>query len=232
MRDYANAESYADKCLAVYNKLIDYNTVSETSTTPFSATNDELIYNAHQAAVYGLFTPTTTGAVGKLSPDLLGLYSNNDLRLPIYFSKAADGSYTRKRGYYGSGNYAFTGLATDELYLIKAECLARRSEMTAAIDELNQLLIKRYTNTSPYVPVTASSPADALTLVLTERRKELPWRGLRWFDIKRLNAGGANITLTRVLNGTTYTLEPNSPRYALPIPDDEIALSGIQQNVR
>eukprot|EP01037_Dinobryon_pediforme_P010934 gene10934-11017_t len=232
MRDYTNAESYADKCLSAYNTLIDYNTVNQTANTPFSATNDELIYNARQVAAYGLFTPATSNAPDKASPDLITLYSSNDLRLSIYFKKAVDGTYIRKRGYYGSGSYAFTGLATDEIYLIKAECLAHRNQTTAAMDELNQLLVKRYSNASLYINLTASSPAQALMLVLTERRKELPWRGLRWFDIKRLNAGGANITLTRVLNGTTYKLAPNSPLYALPIPDDEIALSGIQQNVR
>ncbi|SEM08104.1 hypothetical protein SAMN05216436_101351 [bacterium A37T11] len=55
-------------------------------------------------------------------------------------------------------------------------------------------------------------------------------RGLRWMDIKRLNKEGANITLTRNLNGQIYTLPPNDPRFALPIPEDVIDLSGMQQN--
>tara|TARA_R110002033_G_scaffold36621_1_gene75228 strand:+ start:3737 stop:3916 length:180 start_codon:yes stop_codon:yes gene_type:complete len=58
------------------------------------------------------------------------------------------------------------------------------------------------------------------------------WRGLRWQDIRRLNKEGAGITLTRTLKGENYTLPPNDPRYIFPIPDDEIALSGIKQNVR
>jgi len=39
-------------------------------------------------------------------------------------------------------------------------------------------------------------------------------------------------TVTHVINGVTYTLLPNDKRYALPIPDQEIQLTGIPQNVR
>jgi tetratricopeptide (TPR) repeat protein len=232
MRNYTQAESYADQCLGLYSTLIDYNTIDITARTPFSTTNDELIFNTKQVTAYGLFTPTNSSSLGKIPASVIALYNANDLRLSIYFAQLPDGSYYRKRGYYGQGNYPFTGLATDEVYLIKAECLARRGQTSIAMDELNQLLVKRYNNTITYVPVTAGSAADALDTVLLERRKELMWRGLRWQDLKRLNMEGANLTLTRMLNGVTYTLPPNDPRYVLPIPDDEIALSGIQQNPR
>jgi len=232
MRDYTNAEANADKSLTIYNKLIDYNTISKTATTPFSARNDELIFNAHQVSDYIEMTVTSATASDRVSMDLINTYASNDLRLPIYFAKGSDGTYARKRGYYGSGGFAFTGLATDELYLIKAECLARRGQTSSAMAELNQLLIKRYSSAITYVPLNASDATQALSIILTERRKELPWRGLRWSDLKRFNAGGANISLSRTLNGTTYTIAPNSPLYVLPIPNDEIALSGIQQNLR
>jgi len=55
-------------------------------------------------------------------------------------------------------------------------------------------------------------------------------RTLRYTDLKRLNKEGANITLTRFIKGQTYTLLPNDPRYALPIPDDVIQVSGMPQN--
>lgn len=233
MRKYQEAELNADKSLALYSTLIDYNTVSTTSTTPFSRTNDELIYQSRQVFNYSSMTINTTGTKSKISTELLSLYDANDLRKPIYFRLLADGvTYGKKIGYNGGGNYHFTGLATDELYLIKAECLARRNETQAAMDKLNQLLIKRFSNKSAYVTMTASSGTDAVSKIIVERRKELVWRGLRWQDIRRLNKEGFGITLTRTLNGTTYTLPPNDPRYVFPIPDDEIALSGIQQNIR
>jgi hypothetical protein len=53
---------------------------------------------------------------------------------------------------------------------------------------------------------------------------------LRWMDLKRLNKIGANITITRTLNGKTYTLVPNSPRYAIELPPVVIGLTGMPQN--
>ncbi|MBS1527424.1 MAG: RagB/SusD family nutrient uptake outer membrane protein [Bacteroidetes bacterium] len=229
MRDYASAETNADKALALYSTLIDYNTVSQTSSTPFSKTNDELIYNSSQVVAYSDFTGSSF-ALSTISQSVISLYDNNDLRLATYFKKSGT-TYTKKRGYYGTGLYPFTGLATDELYLIKAECLARDGNTDEAMTWLNNLLIKRF-RSGTFVPLTAANSTEALSLILTERRKELIWRGLRWHDLKRLNLEGANITLSRSLNGVNYTIPPNDPRYVFPIPSDEIALSGIQQNAR
>lgn len=232
MRNYTTAEKYADQALALYSTLIDYNTVIQTLITPFSKTNAELICNYGQGVSYSYMTANYAEAPDRASPLVIALYAPGDLRLKIVYGQNADGSYYKKRGYNGNGLYPFTGLATDELYLIKAECLARRSETTAAMDKLNQLLVLRFDKSKAYRAVTASSPADALTKILLERRKELVWRGMRWHDLKRLNKEGANITLSRTLNGTTYTLPPNDPRYVFPIPNDEITLSGIAQNPR
>jgi len=233
MRNYAAAEQYADHALTLYSTLIDYNTVSQTSITPFSRTNAELICSYTQGGgSYSFMTSNYIESPVRVSPLLISLYAPDDLRLKVVFGQNADGSYYKKRGYSGTGAYPFTGLATDELYLIKAECLARRNETKSAMDKLNQLLILRFDKTKTYRPITASSSTDALTKVILERRKELVWRGIRWNDLKRLNKEGANITLSRVLNGTTYTLSPNDPRYVFPIPNDEITLSGIAQNPR
>jgi len=230
MREYDKAELYADSCLGMYSKLIDYNGISPTSSTPFTNINDESIFSSHQVFTYLVTASTTSVKSVSIDTTLLSLYDSTDLRLDLYYSKNAS-NYTRKRGYYGSGLYPYSGLATDEIYLIKAECLARRNEYDLSIDVLNTLLQKRYKD-GTFVPLIASTAEDALEKVLQERRKELVFRGLRWVDLKRLNKEGANITLKRVLNDETYLLPPNDPRYVFPIPDDEIALSGISQNIR
>lgn len=234
MRNYADAELHADTCLKLYSKLIDYKTLSKTATAPFSITNDELIYSKIGVSKSAY---AATSRYTQLTSELIGLYPVNDLRLSIYFAKQADGTYDMKRAYHGNGSSPFIGLATDEVYLIKAECLARRGQFMESMDVLNQLLSKRWDRNAtvpakPYQDVVSSNTQEAIDKVLLERRKELVWRGLRWDDIKRLNNEGANIGLSRNLNGETYTLTPNSPRYVFPIPDDEISLSGIQQNLR
>jgi hypothetical protein len=229
MSQYPKAELYADSCLSIYSKLIDYNTVSNTARTPFLFSNDESIYYSVQTTDLTEVISSTLGRYS-ITPDLLNLYNANDLRQSIFFGTAANGTTLRKRTYSGR-SLIYTGLATDEIYLIKAECAARRSDIQTALNYLNTLLINRYA-TGTFIPLTASNPASALTLVLTERQKELIRRGLRWSDLKRFNKEGANIILTRVLNGQTYTLPPNDPRYLFPIPNDEISYSGITQNPR
>lgn len=236
MRNYQQSELYADKSLGLYSTIIDYNTIPKTSAFPFSVTNDELIYNTSASGAYN-FNITNAVSGTRISPDLIALYSANDLRLLHYFTRQTDNSYVKKFGYNGLNLYPFTGLATDEQYLIKAECLARRGEIVQSMDKLNQLIIKRWNSNAtvpsePYVNIVANNKEEALTMILLERRKELVWRGLRWFDLKRLNKENFAITITRTLNGVTYTLPPNDTKYIFPIPDDEVLLSGLQQNIR
>lgn len=230
MGNYTAAEKYADSCLAISDVLLDYNEVSQTSTTPFTDTNDEIIYYSNQVNNYiSGYTVTYQNYFG-MDPELIKLYEANDLRFPIFYQKNNLGNYSIKRGYV-RGLYAFTGIAVDEIYLIKAECAARNGGTNTALTVLNKLLLKRYVRNT-FITLTAASAADALEKVLLERRKELVWRGLRWQDLKRLNREGYNITLSRSINGKAYTLAPNDPRYVFPIPDDEISLSHIKQNFR
>ena len=98
--------------------------------------------------------------------------------------------------------------------------------------DLNSLLVKRWAN-GTFTPYTAVDAADALNQILTERRKELLYRGLRWTDLRRLNKSPATaITLTRTVNGQIYTLPPNDPRYLYAIPDNVMTSnsSGMKQN--
>lgn len=233
MRSYATAELYADSTLGIYNQLIDYNTVDTTSDFPFTALNNqETLYASVTHGAYYTSLSYNINTAITIDSNLYRLFSNNDLRKAIYFGmNSMSGQLFAKAGYYPFYPYPFTGLATDEIYLIKAECAARRGDVSTAMTYLNALLEKRYL-TGRFTPFTASTKDQALQLVLIDRRKELVWRGQRWLDLKRLNKEGANIELKRVLNGTTYTLAPNSPLYVFPIPDDEISLSGIQQNNR
>jgi hypothetical protein len=228
MRKYKQAGLYADSCLQLYAKLLDYNTLLATENYPIKQFNIEVIlWNR-------ILAPTPlNAAIARIDPDLYQSYADKDLRKTIFFKKNADGSYAFK-GYYEGSASPFGGVATDEMYLMRAECFARAGELTAAMRDLNTLLKNRYVNKPGdlFVELTAGSAAEALSIILVERRKQLLMRDLRWMDLKRLNMDGANISVQRFLEGTTYVLKPNDLRYALPIPEDVIALSGMQQNRR
>jgi hypothetical protein len=228
MRKYSEAGKYADSCLQLYNTLINYNTIDTTAFYPFSIYNDEAIYQSYFTnPVLALLRTAIAGYT--VDSNLYNLYAPNDLRRLIYFSKT--NSITNlKGGYFPKYDCFFTGMATDEVYLIRAESAARMGNTQAAMADLNTLLKNRYK--TGFTPFTANSPNVALQLILVERRKELVFRGMRFADLRRLNKEGANITLTRKVNNQTYTLLPNNPRYVMPLPPDAIAFGGYLQNQR
>jgi tetratricopeptide (TPR) repeat protein len=231
MRLYDKAWAYADTCLQFYNKLIDYNQVNASLNRPFEKTNAETMYQSRLSSSTSVFR----GQVIRdciIDSGLYQSYATNDLRRTVFYTTTIPANF---KGSYTGSNLQFSGLATDEVYLIRAECNARLGRRSEAMQDLNHLLQNRW-ETGTFIPYAASTDDEALQKILTERRKELPCRGVRWTDLRRLNKEGAGITLKRMLKiGQTdsiYTLQPNSALYTLPIPPDVIALSGIKQNDR
>ncbi len=219
MHQYQKAKDHADSCLMIKDDLLDYNEVlqqsGEQSLYPFgdARENKEIIFsslmvnqNANLKDGFFSVTPAT----------LLNQYGSGDLRKTLYFHNEEWGiTYS---GSYSNNNYYqhFSGLATDEIYLVRAEAKVRLGDHAGALDDLNSLLIKRHDAT--FNGISASSSLDILDAILSERRKELLMRGLRWTDLRRLNEEGYNITISRKFRGRTYSLPPNDPRYTYPIP--------------
>nr|WP_121272941.1 RagB/SusD family nutrient uptake outer membrane protein [Pedobacter schmidteae] len=131
------------------------------------------------------------------------------------------------------GFFFFNGFCNSELYLTAAECYARKGNISQAMELINTLKKSRWDKTIAYEPLKANDKDQALLIILTERRKELCFKGTRWLDIRRLNREGKNIiTQTRKIKGINYTLPPNDKRYVYPIPNEEILYSHIEQNER
>lgn len=225
MGDYANALSHANASLQSKSELLDYNGVvpvgSLTFPNPIVNPHPEILFL--QRLNFGI----GNNAAFSLVEDFYDSYSEHDLRKALFYD--AERKFI---GTYSGHALAFSGLATDEVYLIKAECEARlNSETTAALATLNTLLDHRYADGSDY-EVSTNNADELLAVILEERRKELVTR-TRWADLRRLNPDSRfAVTLTRTYQGQTYTLPPNSSRYVFAIPDDEISWSGIGQNVR
>lgn len=230
--NYTKAKEAADAVLSVNSQLTDYNSLNASLTIPFPAYPNsvgEVLFYAVSTS-FGLLSYNNL----KVDSLLYRSYANNDLRKAIFYRDNGPNGIAFRGDYTGTIVAAkFAGFATNELYLVRAEANARLGNTTAALADLNSLLVKRW-KTGTYVPVTAVSAADALTKILAERRKEIPFAcNLRWEDLRRLNLEpGYAKTLNRVVNGQTYTLSPNDPRYVYPIPDNEIKFSNLIQNPR
>ncbi|MFB2118453.1 RagB/SusD family nutrient uptake outer membrane protein [Parapedobacter sp. 2B3] len=225
MRQYPQAFTYADSCLQLHSELMDFNNLSPTSPTPITDLNPENILHA----TYQNYPHLLPGTM-QIAPELINLYDTEDLRKEILFREIEPGTFTLN-GQYSGGPSLFAGLSVSEALLIRAECAARAGDVTSAMADVNHLLAHRI-RADEFVPMTAQSPQEVLSLVLDERRRELPFRGLRWIDVKRLNKEGAGITLTREIDGQSHHLPPGDLRYALLIPDDVVEQAGIAQNPR
>lgn len=232
MGDYPSALSNANQALQFNAPLLDFNTVNATATIAFPAFQNaipEILFYATSLS-FGMLSYSNQ----KTDTLLYRSYAVNDLRRTVFYKDNGVKGIAFKGSYTGTITPSkFSGIATNELWLIRAEAHARLQQTSEALSDLNTLLVKRWKK-GTFLPVTATGPDDALAKIIAERRKELPFSGnLRWEDIRRLNKEPAfAITLQRMLNGQLYTLEPGDKRFVLPIPDIEIQLSGIAQNQR
>jgi tetratricopeptide (TPR) repeat protein len=184
MRAYEKAGEFANKALQLHDSLINYNDLDPFALIPFNNRNKETIFHSR-------FTDQTQTMVAFVYPEviidstLLDMYHADDLRHAIYYTNLFSGQYNLK-GNYSATVAPFSGLATDELYLIRAEANVITGNVPAAVADLNKLLLNRY-KTGTFVPLNPATPGEALQLVRNERRKELAFRGLRWPDLRRYN---------------------------------------------
>lgn len=234
MRKYDSAEIYADSLLLTNAALLNYNDYSLYFPIPFPRQNAEVLYQASFVNYANGFSQVLTGYGDSgcfIDSTLIHSYNPNDLRPALYYYLAGVTDSFGLKGSYAGSLFPFGGLATDEAYLIRAECRARDGNKNGAADDLNTLVVNRW-KTGTFNGYTFTTSDEALDTVLSERRKELPFRGVRWSDLRRLNKEGANITLIREINGTVDMLAPDSKLYVLPIPPDVLLLSGISNNPR
>ncbi|AZB26885.1 RagB/SusD family nutrient uptake outer membrane protein [Chryseobacterium bernardetii] len=222
MNDYKKAFDASQNSLNLNSYLDDYNTFDPSESYPILSKSKEVHIMIEMTTGYG----TSGNSYSSIPDELYDLYDNNDLRKLLYFRKQ-NGKNVWRGAPIGNN---LSGTATDEVFLIGAECAARLGDKVKAMEMLNTLLIKRYIK-GKFLPLSASSDLDALDLILKERRKELLKRGLRFQDLKRLNKDPRYAkTLTRIVGNKVYTLPPNDKRYLFPIPQYIIDYNGIEKN--
>lgn len=226
IRDYNTAYEYADRCLKMKMVLTDYNTISPGT---YTVSKDFLNEDIYHRTLIGYTIPQSRARC-IINPELYSQYDSNDVRngkiLYTYQNEI------RFRGSYSIKSYLYSGLAVDEILLIRAETAVRAGNLSQGLKDLNELLKYRF-KTGTFSPLDIKDQSALLKRILWERRKELINRGLRWTDLRRLNLEEPfKTTLSREIDNVTYQLLPHDKRYAFPFPDREIELTGMPQNER
>ncbi|WP_461629110.1 RagB/SusD family nutrient uptake outer membrane protein [Labilibaculum euxinus] len=244
--EYKLAWKAAEQARLLSREIKDYNTIIPVmeGQPDFGFTNWPTAYRAWERPDVIFFKDASDKSEAYyMSDELLGLFDQvNDLRFSLFctdlafYSFSPDPNGTR---FSGDGDCS-RGITLGEIYLNEAEAKLRdilqnsATEVTVndVLDVLNQLRAKRYK--TGVVDITETDPLVLLDIVLKERRRECMFKGLRWFDLKRLNKETAfKKTISHTLYGETKTLEPEDNKYILPIPRKVIALNPlIEQNPR
>jgi len=225
IQDYENALDFSQQALSIHHSVLDFNLLNPALANPIPQLNEEIIFQSNlQLGLY------TLSQLLVPRPELIDLYDQNDLRKSIFYITRPSG-LLNFRGHYSGNIRSFGGLTTGELILIKAESLARLNRLDEARSAVFELLQFRFPNGFDFQSGIRTD--NVLEKILEERRKELVFRGLRWQDLRRFNfSANEQVTLSRMVDGNLLTLAPHDPKYAFPIPNDEIELGGLIQNPR
>lgn len=238
MGRYEDARIYADKALADNSNLYDFNTLEVIYIPNYgdyidrvqATDNDECYLNRYyQYTYWGL-------GIG-ISKELYDLFPHDgtDLREELEVS-VDDMDNNLDSIYYNKAMIMTVAPTVPEMYLTRAEGYARKGDAASlqkAMEDINHL--RSFRVIPGTAELSASTQDEVMEIVLAERRRELNIQGgLNWFDTKRLNKEPKYArTLTRTVNGMTYTLAPNSNNYVMPIPYDVLGYnSAIVDNPR
>ena len=262
--EYETAQGYAESALANAPELLDYNTLEWDTPTSYPPMGDlpeqELEYcetntwsNSQIITYQEWIFPRLVDNPHQLiipSAALSALYDQtNDLRFAYFVIEHGNRRMDMVTdcpiySQFSDGRYVISGLTTQEMMLIKAECMARTGQWQDAPAVLTPLREARY-KTGMATALTATTQAEALREVLAERRRELPF-AFRLGDIKRFSVNETpdddvtitrdffDMSVTRVDTNTpkTWTIAGSSPSLAIPIFQTEINSSQgmIEQN--
>jgi tetratricopeptide (TPR) repeat protein len=205
--DYDNALAYADQALEGPFELLDLTVVADREAVPAPELSPESVW-------VRLSPDWVLPGFLLYSEDLLSYFDEDDLRLQFFTRDPLPKERTMING---NANF---GPTVAELYLTRAEVLARKGNSSAAVQVLNTIRKKRIKPTA-YADLSASSAEDAIAKVLAERRREMAFGGQRWMDMKRLDREGrmqAVMRLDAETQATIGTLPPHSPNYVFEIP--------------
>ncbi len=229
MGNYTEAQNAAEKALAENNSLYDWvkfyednktrieNTAKWSSSTignPEVDNCENYVYHVSSMAYWS----GQSGSTLTMPVERAEKFEPGDIRLIghwRYYRTSAGLEYYR--GIYGN-EPNFCGIRAAEMYYIKAECQARKGEWQNALETVNTVRRTRFLP-EYYTDLTASDKDDAINKIIDDKANEFVQTQVIFCDYRRLNKEGLYPrTLTRTVDGVTYTLSPTSHLWIMPYP--------------
>ncbi|HEX6430674.1 MAG TPA: RagB/SusD family nutrient uptake outer membrane protein [Niastella sp.] len=239
MGDYDKALSYANQALGQNDKLFDYTAYYQSYKTQIDQANNypslpsprsyDYIENYIMMHSENIFLKREW----HLRVDRAARFETGDASLLSRWKLRTVGADTY---YYAitTGRYNESGITTTEVYLIKAECLARKNDLSGAMDALNAVRVKRILPAN-YTALTVGTTKEAIDFIRRTKENETLFGIVAFADMRRFNKDPLYAkTFTKTESGITISLKPGSPLWTMPFPLGAIKNPGngtIQQNV-
>lgn len=239
MGDYDKALTAANDALAQNDKLFDwvayYNTYKTQIDAPgqYPSLPSARSYDSEENYIFGHEDPVYSKREGNIRIDRAARFEAGDASFLSRWKLRTVGTDTY---YYGisTGRFNDGGITTSEVYLIKAECLARKNDLPGAMQALNAVRIKRILP-AQYAPLTATTTPQAIGFIRRAKENATLFSIVAFADMRRFNKDPQYArTLTKTEGGTALSLAPDSHMWTMPFPQGAIKNPGngsIQQNV-
>lgn len=239
MNNYTEALKNADLALAENNKLYDwigyYNANKAVIDVPnsYTTTPSPMGFNYVENYTFRHGSSSNLGAEFDIPVERAQRFETGDARFISRWKIRTVGAETSYRRTL-TGAFNFGGITTVEVYLIKAECLARAGQIADALIVLNTVRKTRILPAS-YQDISTTDKTTALNAIYRTKNNELIMTLIPYADARRLNAEGIyKVSFTKVAGGKTYTLSSDSHLWTSPFPQGAINNPGngtITQNV-
>ncbi|MBP3827800.1 MAG: RagB/SusD family nutrient uptake outer membrane protein [Prevotella sp.] len=226
MKNYSEALKYANLALRYNDNIEDRRGIVEAP----------LSFQRSQFSPCNIFyaEPVSSGAgTNYLSYETAALFEDGDILkdYAIYSQSATRTVYVWNPtdiaglsepvlnwSVYNTCRYNTGGITSEQMYYIAAECYIRTGNIQSGLDLVNKVRQYRIAP-AQYQPLTASNEKDAMTILQRCKRIECLFTYNNYADLKRWNTESAyRQTIRRTLNGTTYSLSPDSPLWVFPFP--------------
>lgn len=233
MRDYDAALTHAEAALSRNDRLFDWLSYYNKNlsrienpddytriTSPMAHTSVENLWFCS-----GNGNPNFPSSDIDISEERASRFEEGDMKFLVRFKKYQSATDTYYRGML-TGYYNLAGIATPEVYLIKAECQARKGQISDAMTTLDKVRASRI-HPDCFQSSTASTEAQAIELIRRTKDNEMINTLIPFLDQKRYNAEGTYArTLTKEFDGKTYTLRPDSHLWTMVFPANAINRPG------
>ncbi len=223
MMDYDKALENANKALAINDKLVDWVSFYEENKGKIDQENvypslpTPLGFDCVENYNFNFGVSSYSSTISKIPVARAAGFEDGDTYFLSNWKQRTQGTETFYQGM-TNGNINEGGMRTVEQYLIKAECLARKGQISEAMDVLNQVR-KTYILPEKYQPLAAATEAEAIASIRQAKDNQLIFSIVPFADARRYNAEGTYAcTLTKKVDGKQVSLTPTSHLWTFPFP--------------